>query len=196
MSDNNFKDYDLSIFEDHDNDKKKENDNNIRSHSGSDYGDDFYTSSESFEAQDETQVFDPIREQEVYKNPKQDNEDSQLKQKNIIIIALSISLALVIFIFSLIFFLGSDDKSETDKKRPTTQTTASETVQPTEETEVPTDEPTDPMTEAPTEAQPPTDPATEAMTEPPTAPPTEPPTQQVETEGEFVETAATEPVIE
>ena len=180
MSDNNFKDYNLDNFSDEPQGKHFRPDPDAFNNTNSnfnydldnfksepvvnkinkqekpkqpDYGDDFYSDSNSFEPNDDDD-FQPVITRKSYSRTA--NIPDKNKNKNIAIIVLSITLALVIFIFSLIFFMGS--KTDNIKTKPTRATVvASETVkstQPTQkpaETDAPTQAPTDAPTEAPTE---------------------------------------------
>ena len=180
MSDNNFKDYNLDNFSDEPQGKHFKSDpvasdnsddnfdydlDNFKSEpvvnkinkqekpKQPDYGDDFYSDSNSFEPNDED--FQPVITRKSYSRTA--NIPDKNKNKNIAIVVLCITLALVIFIFSLIFFMGSktDDKKTKETKAPTVATKTIEETQATQkpiETDAPTEAPTQAPTEAPTES--------------------------------------------
>ncbi|MBQ7133798.1 MAG: hypothetical protein IJO20_04810 [Ruminococcus sp.] len=154
----------------------------------SDYGDDFYSTSDTFEPNDEQEddYPAPVIKKEQYSS-RSDKPDSS-KKKNLAIIILSVTLALVIFVFALVVFLNSDKND--NKKETTSSTVASETQEETqeetqpsteEETQAVTEE-TQAMTDAPTEA--PTEAVTEEVTQEPTQAPTEEETYDDPTQSE------------
>ncbi len=142
--------------------------------STSDYGDDFYSTSDTFEpSEEEENTYVPVTKKEQFGSVSKASDSP--KKKNIAIIILSIALALTVFIFALIAFIDKGNDKNDDKKETTASTVASETV---DKTETPTEKETQAQTEEePEETEAQTQAQTEAPTEAPTQAPTEEPTQ-------------------